>query len=85
MVVVVVRKDLWSERAKWNIKEIKDQSNKNDITTKRLNQATGYYNKIIPTLYFDVFGISGFFKNLIFKPLVYLDLQCDKLQELILE
>ena len=45
LVVIVVRKDLWSERAKWNIKEIKDQSNKNDITIKRLNQATGYYKK----------------------------------------
>ena len=67
LVVIVVRKDLWSERAKWNIKEIKDQSNKNDITTKRLNQATGYYNKIIPTLYFDLFGFLGFFKSLIFQ------------------
>ena len=67
LVVIVVRKDLWSERAKWNIKEIKDQSNKNDITIKRLNQATGYYNKIIPTLYFDVFGLLGFFKSLIFQ------------------
>ena len=67
LVVIVVRKDLWSERAKWNIKEIKDQSNKNDITIKRLNQATGYYNKIIPTLYFDFFGFLGFFKSLIFQ------------------
>jgi nitroreductase len=67
LVVIVVRKDLWSERAKWNIKEIKDQSNKNDITIKRLNQATGYYNKIIPTLYFDFFGLLGFFKSLIFQ------------------
>ena len=67
LVVIVVRKDLWSERAKWNIKEIKDQSNKNDITIKRLNQATGYYNKIIPTLYFDLFGFLGFFKSLIFQ------------------
>ena len=56
LVVIVVRKDLWSERAKWNIKEIKDQSNKNDIT-----------NKIIPTLYFDFFGLLGFFKSLIFQ------------------
>ena len=67
LVVIVVRKDLWSERAKWNIKEIKDQSNKNDITIKRLNQTTGYYNKIIPTLYFDLFGFLGFFKSLIFQ------------------
>ena len=67
LVVIVVRKDLWSERAKWNIKEIKDKSNKNDITIKRLNQATGYYNKIIPTLYFDLFGFLGFFKSLIFQ------------------
>ena len=67
LVVIVVRKDLWNERAKWNIKEIKDQANKNDITIKRLNQATGYYNKIIPTLYFDLFGLLGFFKSLIFQ------------------
>ena len=67
LVVIVVRKDLWSERAKWNIKEIKDQSNKNDITIKRLNQATGYYKKIIPTLYLDFFGLLGFFKSLIFQ------------------
>jgi len=67
LVVIVVRKDLWSERAKWNIKEIKEQSNKNDITVKRLKQASGYYNKIIPTLYFDLFGFLGFFKSLIFQ------------------
>ena len=67
LVVIVVRKDLWSERAKWNIKEINEQSNKNDITVKRLKQATGYYNKIIPTLYFDLFGFLGFFKSLIFQ------------------
>lgn len=67
MVVVVVRKDLWKERAKWNIKQINKQSIENDITIKRLNQAKTYYNKIIPTLYFDVFGILGVLKNLIFQ------------------
>ena len=67
MVVVVVRKDLWKERAKWNIKQINKQSVETDITIKRLNQAKTYYNKIIPTLYFDVFGILGILKNLIFQ------------------
>jgi nitroreductase len=67
MVVVVVRKDLWKERAKWNIKQINKQSIESDITIKRLNQAKTYYNKIIPTLYFDVFGFLGILKNLIFQ------------------
>ncbi|WP_350285670.1 nitroreductase family protein [uncultured Croceitalea sp.] len=69
MVVVVVRKDLWKKRAKANIAFLK--SNIGDKSpqeySRREKFALGYYQKLIPTVYFDVFGILGWIKYLVFQ------------------
>ena len=67
LVIIVVRKDLWRERANWNADIILKQSKENQISNKRLNQAQKYYKKIIPTLYFDFLGVFGIIKNIIFQ------------------
>ena len=67
LVVIVVRKDLWRDRANWNADTILKQSKENQISHKRLNQAQKYYKKIIPTLYFDFLGVFGIIKNIIFQ------------------
>ncbi|MFS4418669.1 nitroreductase family protein [Maribacter sp. 2307ULW6-5] len=69
MVVVVVRKDLWKRRAKANVAFLKrsfgDKGPKE--YGKREKMALDYYQKLIPTLYFDVFGFLGWLKWLVFK------------------
>ena len=67
LVVIVVRNDLWKERAQWNVDVITTQSKNNEISKKRLKQAHAYYKKIIPTLYTDFFGIIGLIKSIIFQ------------------
>lgn len=70
IVVVVARKDLWRKRAKANIEFLNkafDKPNLSERLLKRKKQATDYYNKVIPTIYFDVFGILGFLKYLGFQ------------------
>lgn len=69
MVVVVTRKDLWRERAKANVDFIK--SNIGDKSpsaySRREKFALAYYQKLIPTVYFDVLGIMGWIKYLVFQ------------------
>ncbi|MFT6836929.1 MAG: nitroreductase [Sediminicola sp.] len=69
MVVVVARRDLWSERAKANLdflnKSFGDK-NKEDLT-KREKFAINYYSKLIPTLYTEFLGILGAVRYMIFK------------------
>ena len=70
LVVVVTRKDLWRKRAKANIQFLEKVYNKPDLEErwlKRKKMATNYYNKIIPTIYSDFFGILGFIKYIIFQ------------------
>lgn len=70
LVVIVTRKDLWRKRAKANIKfleKVYDKPNLEERWLKRKKMATNYYNKIIPTIYSDFFGILGFIKYLIFQ------------------
>jgi nitroreductase len=69
LVVVVVRKDLWRKRAKANVEFLKSQYGSKPVTeyTKREKFALGYYQKLIPTIYTDVFGILGWLKFLIFQ------------------
>lgn len=70
MVVVVTRKDLWKSRAKANLQFLDDSFSKIDMTEKlerRKKMAKDYYSKVIPTIYFDMFGILGFVKYLIFQ------------------
>ena len=77
LVVVTVRKDLWAKRAKANINHLnkifppkpkKEQS-------RREKFAKNYYEKLIPTVYRDFFGVFGYLKYFImlimgvFKPI----------------
>jgi nitroreductase len=77
MVVVVARKNLWKKRVKSNIGFLKSQygDKPNSEYTKRQKFALNYYQKIVPTLYFDFIGILGALKYVsfqaigIFKPI----------------
>ncbi len=69
MVVVVVRKDLWRQRAKANLSFLKESfgtlPNKNP--TKREKLILNYYQKLIPTVYSDFLGIFGWIKYFLFQ------------------
>ncbi|WP_034061379.1 nitroreductase family protein [Lacinutrix jangbogonensis] len=70
LVVIVTRKDLWRQRAKANISFLNSVYNKPDLTErehKRKKMATDYYNKIIPTIYIDFFGLLGYLKYWAFQ------------------
>ncbi|WP_035671496.1 nitroreductase family protein [Flavobacterium sp. 83] len=69
MVVVVARKDLWRKRVNSNISHLKSlYGNKPESTySKREKFALNYYQKIIPTLYFDFLGIIGIIKFIAFQ------------------
>ncbi|MGB1307593.1 MAG: nitroreductase family protein [Oceanihabitans sp.] len=70
LVVIVARKDLWKKRANANISFLNKVYSKPDLSEKDLKRkkmATNYYQKLIPTIYFDFFGILGFIKYLIFQ------------------
>lgn len=70
LVVIVTRKDLWKKRAGANIDFINKAYNKPDLSEKELKRkkmAINYYKKIMPTIYFDFFGILGFLKFLVFQ------------------
>jgi nitroreductase len=69
MVVVVARKDLWKKRLQSNIDFFKSQygDKPNSEYTKREKFALNYYQKIVPTLYFDFIGILGALKYISFK------------------
>ena len=69
LVVVVARKDLWKKRAKANIAFLKKtygDKNPKDYT-KREKFALNYYQKLIPSIYTDFFGVLGWFKYVIFQ------------------
>ncbi len=77
LVVVTVRKDLWPKRAKANL----DYLNKvfppkpKEEQTNREKFAKNYYQKLIPMVYRDFFGLFGLLKYVImlvmglFKPI----------------
>jgi nitroreductase len=69
MVVVVVRKDLWKKRAQANIDFLKSQYGDKPASeySKREKFALNYYQKIVPSIYFDFFGILGMIKFLAFQ------------------
>ena len=69
MVVVVVRKDLWRQRAEANINFLETTFGHKPASdySKREKFALNYYKKIIPTLYFDCLGIVGMIKYLVFQ------------------
>ena len=69
IVVVVVRKDLWKQRVQSNIDYLKAQYGQKPVEdySKREKFALNYYQKIIPTLYFDFLGIIGMLKFISFQ------------------
>ena len=69
MVVVVARKDLWKKRAHANIDFLKSQYGDKPASeySKREKFALNYYQKIVPSIYFDFLGILGMIKFLAFQ------------------
>ena len=71
MVVVVTRRDLWRQRAQSNLSFLRE-SFKNKAPqdyNKREKMVLNYYQKLIPTVYFDVLGVFGWIKYLLFQVL----------------
>ena len=69
MVVVVARKDLWKKRAQANIDFLKSQYGDKPVSeySKREKFALNYYQKIVPSIYFDFWGILGMIKFMAFQ------------------
>ncbi len=70
LVIVVSRKDLWKKRAQANIDFLNkafDKPGLEERLVKRKKMALNYYKKLIPTLYFDVLGVLGWLKYIIFQ------------------
>lgn len=68
MVVFVVRKDLWKQRAQSNIQFLKNMFGEKpaDSYSKREKFALNYYQKLIPLTYSDFLGIFGYLKYAIY-------------------
>ena len=69
LVVVVTRKDTWRKKARANVAHF-DRVFKQPEMQKvihRKKMAINYYQKIIPTLYADFFGVFGAIKYWIFQ------------------
>jgi nitroreductase len=78
LLVVVTRKDLWSQRAKANLNFVENSYGTKDLNErdkKRKKRAMSYYGKLMPFLYTDFLGILGFLKYIaaqfmgLFKPM----------------
>ena len=69
LVLIVVRKDLWRKRVQSNIAFLKNQfGNKPESEySKREKFSLNYYQKIVPTIYIDFFGILGIIKYFAFQ------------------
>lgn len=69
LVVVVVRKDLWRQRIKANLNFLENSFGKKpkEEYTSREKFAMNYYKKVMPTIYFDVFGVLGWLKFVVFN------------------
>lgn len=69
VVVVVARKDLWRKRVQSNIAYLKSLygDKPESAYSKREKFALNYYQKIVPTLYFDFLGIVGMIKFIAFQ------------------
>lgn len=69
MVVVVARKDLWRKRVQSNIAFLKSQYGDKPASeySKREKFAMGYYQKVVPSIYFDFMGIVGMIKYFAFQ------------------
>ena len=76
LVVIVVRKDLWKQRATSNLTNLKNtfgEKQKSEYSSRE-KFALNYYEKLMPFVYWDFFGIFGWLKYIIswftglFKP-----------------
>jgi nitroreductase len=67
MVVVVVRKDLWKQRAKSNLSNLQQifGNKPKEKQSSREKFALNYYGKLMPFVYGDFFGLFGYLKFLI--------------------
>ncbi len=64
LVVTVVRKDLWKQRAASNINFITKQfENQKVRNSKDEKKSMNYYKKVVPTIYSDFFGLLGRLKK----------------------
>ena len=65
LVVVVARRDLWSQRAKANLRYLsKAFESMENFDPKRQKMVMNYYGKLIPTLYSTFFGLKGWVVHL---------------------
>ena len=69
MVVFVVRRDKWRERAKQNLsfleKIFNEQERKGIDVSRRRKVSRRYYKKFMPTIYTDFFGLVGYYKKIL--------------------
>jgi nitroreductase len=84
LIVFVVRKDLWSIRAKWNLEKIKHGIG-NQTPNKMQKRALQYYGKLMPLIYRnDPFGINTLIRMIIshgtglFKPFMRMNGKADQ-------
>jgi len=68
LVVVVVRKDLWRKRIQSNLGYLKTVYGDKPTSeqSSREKFAKTYYTKLMPFTYFDIFGIFGWTKYIVF-------------------
>ncbi|ANQ49109.2 nitroreductase family protein [Flammeovirga yaeyamensis] len=65
LVLFTVRPSLWSERAKFNLEEMKKGFEKKPLSEKDQKRALSYYEKLVPILYKnDKLGIRSFGKKM---------------------
>lgn len=67
MVVFVTRKDLWKKRSRANLDFLNKQFNKSkEKINPREKFAKKYYTAVMPLTYFDLLGILGWLKYVVF-------------------
>lgn len=69
LVVVLARKDLWNSRRKANLKFLDEAFGAGELSekaSKRKKVAMTYYGKLIPLTYFDILGLFGWIKYLVY-------------------
>ena len=84
LVIPIVRKDLWRSRAAANLNFLTSQFEAQETRDAKKEQRTlKYYNKLVPTLYREFFGIFSFARKIVaffigLSHLVYWDVsRCD--------
>jgi len=68
LVVVVARKDLWRQRRQANLNYLDTVYGKKPVSeqSSREKFAKNYYKKLMPFTYFDILGILGWLKYILF-------------------